>query len=497
MASYLTSQIVEPAKLSERERDALTEELYQVQNEVFDGVDKKTFAKYVIHSPAQASWISVYRDGGGRAVGYMAFHRFDRTFGERQCAIFRAEAGILRDFRGQSSMGWLFLKKALPYVLSHPGQPVFYLGSLVHPSSYHGFSRYAKRIWPNPREKTPPEILSFMCTLADEFGLEKVSEDNSLVRKVGWCTRDTDVEREYWRQCRKPTARFFVETNPGYGEGHGLITLIPLSMGDVMSLLRGFVAGRTQRTLVSIRAMLQKIPGLQPWLSATTIEQILKGVPILNGAEDTVLRHLAQAANIRIAAPGEWLFKEGDMGEYAYIVVSGAVYVITERDGEQIILDELHEGDVLGEMALISGDHRSASIRTATAVKLLAIGREDFLRVVEAIPELSDAVWAMYDRRKFDTAARAFPQFDALDHEARERWFEKGSLCHVKGGEDLNFKGPGVLFVSSGAIDVPLGDTMVLAKGPIFVVYKGATTIRALDDSRIIQLPSLDADSLT
>ncbi len=115
------------------------------------------------------------------------------------------------------------------YIAAHPGRPVVYLGSLVHPSSYSLFASYSDRVWPNAEAAPPAEIAALMAELAEKFGLEPVSEDNRLICKVGWRTRDSAADRAFWMSTDKPGARFFCEINPGYGEGHGLLTVIPVS----------------------------------------------------------------------------------------------------------------------------------------------------------------------------------------------------------------------------------------------------------------------------
>lgn len=60
--------------------------------------------------------------------------------------------------------------------------------------------------------------------------------------------------------------------------------------------------------------------------------------------------------------PGATIIEEGTTGECAYIIEEGSVEVSVLRDGEKIVLAVLSEGDIFGEMALVSGDLRSASV---------------------------------------------------------------------------------------------------------------------------------------
>jgi CRP-like cAMP-binding protein len=93
---------------------------------------------------------------------------------------------------------------------------------------------------------------------------------------------------------------------------------------------------------------------------------------------------------------GEILFKAGDPGDALYIVAHGKIEVLTngspsaEASGGAIAL--LGEGHAFGEMSLLSGGPRSATIRAVEDTDLLKIGKDDFERLVAADRKLADAV---------------------------------------------------------------------------------------------------------
>jgi CRP-like cAMP-binding protein len=93
---------------------------------------------------------------------------------------------------------------------------------------------------------------------------------------------------------------------------------------------------------------------------------------------------------------GEVLFRAGDAGDALYIVAHGKVEVLTDvapegkASGSAIAV--LGEGNAFGEMSLLSGGPRTATIRAVEDTDLLRIGKQDFERLVAADPELADAV---------------------------------------------------------------------------------------------------------
>ena len=91
---------------------------------------------------------------------------------------------------------------------------------------------------------------------------------------------------------------------------------------------------------------------------------------------DSTAGHAAQPG------AGEVVFRAGDEGDALYIVARGKVDVIEGGGENRHSLAELGPGQAFGEMALLSGASRTATIRTTVATDLLVIKREDFNRLM-------------------------------------------------------------------------------------------------------------------
>jgi hypothetical protein len=102
-------------------------------------------------------------------------------------------------------------------------------------------------VWPREGAQTPAEIRGLMDTLGDVFGIERVDPANALVRKVGWQTIDPGADRAYWERCDRPGVQFFLRENPGYAEGHGLLTLVPLTLGTLTRSVARYLLSRNER----------------------------------------------------------------------------------------------------------------------------------------------------------------------------------------------------------------------------------------------------------
>jgi CRP-like cAMP-binding protein len=80
---------------------------------------------------------------------------------------------------------------------------------------------------------------------------------------------------------------------------------------------------------------------------------------------------------------GATVFHQGDGGGGMYLLLSGSVKISrTGRDGRDVTVAVLHEGNFFGEMSLIDGQPRSASATTTQSTRLLVLDREHFQRYV-------------------------------------------------------------------------------------------------------------------
>ena len=89
----------------------------------------------------------------------------------------------------------------------------------------------------------------------------------------------------------------------------------------------------------------------------------------------------AGASTVRLA-PGDVVFKDGDAPDQMYVVVSGAVE-IQLRDA---VIETVPQGGTFGEMALIDGSPRSATVVAKTESEVAAIDKRTFMLLVDEMP---------------------------------------------------------------------------------------------------------------
>jgi CRP-like cAMP-binding protein len=107
---------------------------------------------------------------------------------------------------------------------------------------------------------------------------------------------------------------------------------------------------------------------------------------------------------------GEVLFYAGDRGDALYIVAKGKVEVMEKDPDGEHTLAELEPGQTFGEMALLTGGPRTATVRAAEATELLRIDRKDFRALIARDRVIADSIQRLsYDRAMANLTGGANP----------------------------------------------------------------------------------------
>jgi len=124
-----------------------------------------------------------------------------------------------------------------------------------------------------------------------------------------------------------------------------------------------------------------------PSLSNWTLRDLLKRVTYFESFSDLKLRQLIEYGYRQLFPQGQIICQENDVGYSFYIILSGAVEVISEKTGKYIAT--LHEGEFFGEMSLLLGSPRTATVKTVKDSILFVIKQHDLQRLLEESPSLA------------------------------------------------------------------------------------------------------------
>lgn len=131
-------------------------------------------------------------------------------------------------------------------------------------------------------------------------------------------------------------------------------------------------------------------PTLRTEISLFLNREIIEAVPLLQEAGQEFVRAIALEMRPMIFMPGDYVVRVGEMGDAMYFISRGAVEVLVGPDEE--VVNTLEEGDFFGELSLISGEPRSASVRAVGYCDVYSLSRKAFERALKAHPRAADRI---------------------------------------------------------------------------------------------------------
>lgn len=133
----------------------------------------------------------------------------------------------------------------------------------------------------------------------------------------------------------------------------------------------------------------------------------LRQVDFLSALSDDELRMIIPTVRVHQFGGGEFLMREGEQGETFYLLRRGAVEVLARgANGSTLHIRDLEPPAFFGEISLMTGEPRSATVRATTDVEVLEISRRGFMQLFKARPEVADEIGEKISVRMTETRER-------------------------------------------------------------------------------------------
>jgi rhodanese-related sulfurtransferase len=131
------------------------------------------------------------------------------------------------------------------------------------------------------------------------------------------------------------------------------------------------------------------------------------------GSPEEKLAEIAQVVEDKVYPARTIIFRQGDLGDSFYLITSGRVRVYRiDVDGIEMALSELGPGDSFGEMALLTGEPRSACVETLEETRLRVLFKDEFNRIFKDNPQVAMgfikkmSAWLQRDEIKLQEEAK-------------------------------------------------------------------------------------------
>lgn len=137
------------------------------------------------------------------------------------------------------------------------------------------------------------------------------------------------------------------------------------------------------------------------------IGKILKKVPIFRMLGKESIDFIVERLKFKTFSKSEAICKTGDPGEEMYIIISGETDIIIGEPGQEQVVATLKSGDYFGEMALLTGEPRSASVIATQSCETFVLYKNDFDVILEKYPSISLSMGKIVSKRLRETLSKA------------------------------------------------------------------------------------------
>ncbi|MEL7428364.1 MAG: cyclic nucleotide-binding domain-containing protein [Pseudomonadota bacterium] len=133
--------------------------------------------------------------------------------------------------------------------------------------------------------------------------------------------------------------------------------------------------------------------------------ELLRKIPLFSSIDPGKLKLLAFASDRKTYKDKQDLFKQGEAGDSAYVVVSGVADIVVETDAGEVVVASLGANEIIGEISILCDVPRTATVRASGDLVTLKIKKEHFLGLVSQVPELGIEVMRELASRLSKTTA--------------------------------------------------------------------------------------------
>ena len=212
-------------------------------------------------------------------------------------------------------------------------------------------------------------------------------------------------------------------------------------------------ADEAARMITAVEERMKNIMESPLELRLPSAEEVLREVTWLKGMDDEVISKILNASETRVYNSGDALMKQGDSGDGLIVITRGSVKVSIG----DVVVDIMGRGAVIGEMAVLAGVPRTATVNADSTVNALWLNTDSMQAIMSDSPELSGSLWKTASMRFAENLLGAKDPYNGWSQIQLRRWLNEGDVIAPSDGDTTNLYGKVAVLVSGQAI--PAGST--------------------------------------
>ncbi|HEY0096573.1 MAG TPA: cyclic nucleotide-binding domain-containing protein, partial [Archangium sp.] len=272
------------------------------------------------------------------------------------------------------------------------------------------------------------------------------------------------------------------------------------------------LAGAAQSSEPASSAPAVEEPGTpeaeEPIAEAAPQDEALPKIPLFSDLPRDAFIALFERCPLRRFPEGGRIIEQGTKGDAFYVICAGRVRIVRQAGAEQRELAQLGEGAFFGEMALLSGAPRSASVVSAAEeTQVLEISAPVLAGLSRLYPQVARALRRFCRQRLLSDVVNTSAIFQPFGRKDRRELVERFRAREVRRGDTIIHEGhevDGLYVVLSGEVAVSKGEQTLarLREGELFgemsLLQKtpATATVTAARNTSLLRLPREDFDTL-
>ena len=160
--------------------------------------------------------------------------------------------------------------------------------------------------------------------------------------------------------------------------------------------------------------------------------QILRGEPIFECLNDAQLEEMVKEARLNHFGRGERVIQEGADGDSMFVLLRGDAEVSISKNGSSIPVATLSAGDCFGEMSLLTGERRAATVRAETDCQVMEISKPVMAELLRASPNTLERLSELLAKRKMENEGILKEAASQAQNQRKEREYTANFLHRLR-----------------------------------------------------------------